>query len=177
MKAQHEGALTTACIVQKNPQVPQTFRQVACHPVNNSKGKRRSIPHKSLLMKVKVESEKVGLKLNIQKTKIMASSPTTSWQIKEEKVENFLHQKQLRVDQVFNVKPEAKEPKEDTRECLCTQKGRIPKASREGLDTKTSRRAERSRARARSKRPRRRVCSKGNTEVPGTTSSEPLLPS
>ena len=44
MKAQHEGALTPACIVQKNPQVPQTFRQVACHPVNNSKGKRRSIP-------------------------------------------------------------------------------------------------------------------------------------
>ena len=44
MKAQDEGALTPACIVQKNPQVPQTFRQVACHPVNNSKGKRRSIP-------------------------------------------------------------------------------------------------------------------------------------
>ena len=36
---------------------------------------------KSLLMKVKVESEKAGLKLNIQKTKIIASSPTTSWQI------------------------------------------------------------------------------------------------
>ena len=36
---------------------------------------------KSLLMKVKVESEKVGLKLNIQKTKIMASSPTTSWEM------------------------------------------------------------------------------------------------
>ena len=36
---------------------------------------------KSLLMKVKEESEKVGLKLNIQKTKIMASSPTTSWEI------------------------------------------------------------------------------------------------
>ena len=36
---------------------------------------------KSLLMKVKKESEKVGLKLNIQKTKIMASSPITSWQI------------------------------------------------------------------------------------------------
>ena len=36
---------------------------------------------KSLLMKVKKESEKVGLKLNIQKTKIMASSPTSSWQI------------------------------------------------------------------------------------------------
>ena len=40
---------------------------------------------KSLLMKVKEESEKVGLKLNIQKTKIMASSPITSWQIDEEK--------------------------------------------------------------------------------------------
>ena len=42
---------------------------------------------KSLLMKVKVESEKVGLKLNIQKTKIMASSPITSWQIDEETME------------------------------------------------------------------------------------------
>ena len=39
---------------------------------------------KSLLMKVKEESEKVGLKLNIQKTKIMAPSPITSWQIDEE---------------------------------------------------------------------------------------------
>ena len=42
---------------------------------------------KSLLMKVKEESEKVGLKLNIQKTKIMALSPATSWQIEEETVE------------------------------------------------------------------------------------------
>ena len=42
---------------------------------------------KSLLMKVKEESEKVGLKLHIQKTKIMASSPTTSWQIDGETVE------------------------------------------------------------------------------------------
>ena len=42
---------------------------------------------KSLLMKVKEESEKVGLKLNIQKTKIMASSPITSWQIDEETME------------------------------------------------------------------------------------------
>ena len=41
---------------------------------------------KSLLMKVKVESEKVGLKLNIQKTKIMASGPTTSWEIDGETV-------------------------------------------------------------------------------------------
>ena len=42
---------------------------------------------KSLLMKVKEESEKVDLKLNIQKTKIMASGPITSWQIEGEKVE------------------------------------------------------------------------------------------
>ena len=42
---------------------------------------------KSLLMKVKEESEKVDLKLNIQKTKIMASSPITSWQIDGGKVE------------------------------------------------------------------------------------------
>ena len=44
---------------------------------------------KSLLMKVKEESEKVGLKLNIQKTKIMASSPITSWQIDGETVETL----------------------------------------------------------------------------------------
>ena len=44
---------------------------------------------KSLLMKVKVESEKVGLKLNIQKTKIMACSPTTSWEIDGETVETL----------------------------------------------------------------------------------------
>ena len=42
----------------------------------------------SLLMKVKEESEKVGLKLNIQKTKIMASRPITSWQIDGETMEN-----------------------------------------------------------------------------------------
>ena len=43
---------------------------------------------KSLLMKVKEESEKVGLKLNIQKTKIMAYGPITSWQIDGETMEN-----------------------------------------------------------------------------------------
>ena len=42
---------------------------------------------RSLLMRVKVESEKVGLKLNIQKTKIMASGPITSWQIEWERME------------------------------------------------------------------------------------------
>ena len=46
---------------------------------------------KSLLMKVKVESEKVGLNLNIQKTKIMASSPINSWQIDGETVETVSH--------------------------------------------------------------------------------------
>ena len=45
---------------------------------------------KSLLMKVKEESEKVGLKLNIQKTKIMASSPISSWQIDVETVRDFI---------------------------------------------------------------------------------------
>ena len=45
---------------------------------------------KSLLMKVKEESEKIGLKLNIQKTKIMASSPITSWQIDGETVADFI---------------------------------------------------------------------------------------
>ena len=44
---------------------------------------------KSLLMKLKEESEKVGLKLNIQKTKIMASGPITSWQVDEETVETM----------------------------------------------------------------------------------------
>ena len=45
---------------------------------------------KSLLMKVKEESEKAGLKLNIQKTKIMASGPITLWQIDGETVANFI---------------------------------------------------------------------------------------
>ena len=45
---------------------------------------------KSLLMKVKEESKKTGLKLNIQKTKIMASGPITSWQTDEEKVETVI---------------------------------------------------------------------------------------
>ena len=44
MKAQKEGALPPSCIVRKNPQVPQTARHVVCHPVNNSRGQRSSIP-------------------------------------------------------------------------------------------------------------------------------------
>ena len=46
---------------------------------------------KSLLMKVKKESEKVGLKLNIKKTKIMASGPITSWEIEGETVADFIY--------------------------------------------------------------------------------------
>ena len=56
---------------------------------------------KSLLMKVKEESEKVGLKLNVQKTKIMASGPITSWEIDGETVETvsdfFLSPKSLQM--------------------------------------------------------------------------------
>ena len=55
---------------------------------------------KSLLMKVKEESEKVGLKLNIQKTKIMASGPITSWKIDGEAMEtvtDFILQKSLQM--------------------------------------------------------------------------------
>ena len=55
----------------------------------------------SLLMKVKEESEKVGLKLNIQKTKIMASGPITSWQIDEETVvtvTNFIFGSKITAD-------------------------------------------------------------------------------
>ena len=46
--------------------------------------------YESLLMKMKEESEKVGLKLNIQKTKIMASGPITSWEIEGETVSDFI---------------------------------------------------------------------------------------
>ena len=53
---------------------------------------------KSLLMKVKEESEKVGLKLNIQKTKIMPSGPITSWQIDGETVETVSHFSFLNVE-------------------------------------------------------------------------------
>ena len=44
LKAQNEGALTTTCIVRKKPQIPHTAQQVGCHPMNNSRGKRSSIP-------------------------------------------------------------------------------------------------------------------------------------
>ena len=52
---------------------------------------KKALGLKSFLMKVKEESEKFGLKLNIQKTKIMASGPITSWQIEGETVETVAH--------------------------------------------------------------------------------------
>ena len=54
-----------------------------------SLGKFKKIEIKSLLMKVKVESEKVGLKLNIQKTKVLISGPITSWEIDGETVADY----------------------------------------------------------------------------------------
>ena len=64
-------------------------KAVYCHLVyltNNAESKELT----SLVMKVKEESEKAGLKLNIQKTKIMASSPITSWQIDGETMTDFI---------------------------------------------------------------------------------------
>ena len=57
---------------------------------NNTTLMAESDELKSLLMKVEEESEKVGLNLNIQKTKIMASSPITSWEIDGETVSDFI---------------------------------------------------------------------------------------
>ena len=86
----------------KNPGLDeaQTGIKIAWRNINNLRYANdttlmaeREEEWKSLLMKVKEESEKVGLKLNIQKTKIMASSPITSWQINGETMEtvrNFI---------------------------------------------------------------------------------------
>ena len=74
----------------------QTGIKIAGRNINNLRYsddtslKAESEELKKLLMKVKAESEKVGLKLNLQKTKIMASSPITSWQIDGETVTDFI---------------------------------------------------------------------------------------
>ena len=60
--------------------------KIAGRNINNLRYAENEEELKSLLMKVKEESEKVGLKLNIQKTKIMASGPITSWEIDGETV-------------------------------------------------------------------------------------------
>ena len=64
--------------------------KIAGRNVNNFRYADDTTELKSLLMKGKDESEKVGLKVNIQKTKIRASSPTTSWQIDGETVADFI---------------------------------------------------------------------------------------
>ena len=68
----------------------QTGIKIAGRNINNLRYAESEEELKSLLMKVKVESEKVGLKLNIQKTKIMAFGPITSWEIDGETVETLL---------------------------------------------------------------------------------------
>ena len=73
-KGAHQGCILSPCL----------FNLYAEYIMQNA---RLDEELKRLLMKVKEESEKVGLKLNIQKTKIMASGPITSWQIDGETVE------------------------------------------------------------------------------------------
>ena len=63
--------------------------KIARRNINDLRGAESEEELESLLMKVKEESEKVGLKLNIQKTKIMPSGPITSWQIDGETVRDF----------------------------------------------------------------------------------------
>ena len=65
-------------------------RNIRCHADDTTLMAESETELKSLLMKVKVESEKVGLKLNIQKTKIMASGPITPWEIDGETVSDFI---------------------------------------------------------------------------------------
>ena len=73
----------------RNPRLEeaQAGIKIAGRNINNLRNAESEEELKSLLMKVKEESEKVGLKLNIQKTKIMASGPITSWEIDGETVE------------------------------------------------------------------------------------------
>ena len=92
----HPAYLTYAEHIVQNSSLDeaQAGIKIARRNINNLRYADDTIPMaeseeelKSLLMKVKVESETVGLKLNIQKMKIMASGPITSWQIDEETVE------------------------------------------------------------------------------------------
>ena len=102
-KGVHQGCVLSPCLfnlyaeyIMRNPGLDeaQVGIKIAGRNINNlrytddtSLMAESEEKLKSLLMKVKEECEKVGLKLNIQKTKIMASSPITSWQINEETME------------------------------------------------------------------------------------------
>ena len=108
-KGVHQGCILPPCLfnfyaeyIMRNAglEEAQAGIKIAGRNINNLRYADETTPMaeseeelKSLLMKVKEESEKVGLKLNIQKTKIMSSSPITSWQIDGETVEtvtNFI---------------------------------------------------------------------------------------
>ena len=108
-KGVHQGCILSPCLfnlraeyITWNPGLDdsQTRIKIAGRTINNLRYADDTTPKaeskeelKSLLMRVKEESEKTGLKLNIQKTKIMASSPITLWQTEGEKVEtvtNFI---------------------------------------------------------------------------------------
>ena len=101
-KGARQGCMLLPCLFNSNAEYimqnagldeAQTGIKISGRNINNLRYaddttlKAESEELKSLLMKVKEESEKVGLKLNIQKTKIMASGPITSWQIDGETVE------------------------------------------------------------------------------------------
>ena len=102
-KGVHQGWILSSCLFNlyteyilqnAGPDKAQAGIKIARRNINNLRYAgdttlmaERKEELKSLLMKVKEESEKVGLKLNIQKTKIMASVPITSWQIDEETME------------------------------------------------------------------------------------------
>ena len=105
-KAVHQGCILSPCLFNKYAEYlmrnagleeAQTVIKIAGRNINNLRyaddinfmGESKE-ELKSLLMKVKEESEKVGLKLNIQKTKFMASGPITSWQIDGETVADFI---------------------------------------------------------------------------------------
>ena len=95
----HHAYLTYAEYIMRNASLDevQAGIKIARRNINNLRYADDTIlmaeseeEQKSFLMKVKEESEKVGLKLNIQKTKIMASGPITSWQIDGETVVDFI---------------------------------------------------------------------------------------
>ena len=102
-KGVRQGCILSPCLyveyIMRNAglEEAQIGIKIACRNINNLRYAddttlmaKSEEELKSLLMKVKEESEKVGLKLNIQKTKIMASSPITSWQIDGETVADFI---------------------------------------------------------------------------------------
>ena len=95
-KEYHQGCILSPCLfnfyaeyIMWNARLDETLAgiKIAGRNINNHRYAESEEELKSLLMKVKEESEKVGLKLNIQKMKIMASGPITSLQIDGEKIE------------------------------------------------------------------------------------------